>query len=931
MPPRLQEKLFALLLYAAALTGALAQDPPADAALTAGELYEKGHAAFNEGQWEEAETLFTQLQDDYGTNPDVQAALKEIKPLIALSRVRLKEFNGALPVIEECLAMDSVDDELKSELKFWQGLCFMQAKRHIEAQMAFGEFYKSHHDVGQQLARCHEALILFGVGYTVQGQHAEGANFFKWQLPKLRRESPEAAARVTVLLLYSLLEGERYDEALTFVKDQFENIEQVTQLISFQSLALELGSRFLELGENHKAIACLQRIWMRERLLAHQQERLDDLEEKLAILKQRPGMDVFVFQYDGMVRRTKLELENFKGIENFDSALRLRLATAFMGLERFREAAIIMEDMLRNMEPDPVVESAAISLIQCWLQIENWPKAVEAADLYLSLFENNDQNENVPLVLLLKGTALKDDLKLDEAYTVFGDIVSRFPTGDFAPRALFMQGIVKLNQDENGSAVAIFKQVQKTFASHPIAEDAGYWEGMAYSFDTNHELARSRLADYLKDYPDGRYVGDAVFRRAFCLQALADYQNSAEELKEFLTKHQKTSQYANEARLLLGDALLGFGEIDEGIAYYKAIDPADTKFFEEGWFKIGKALRLQEKIVAMRAHFDEFITKYPSSSRTAEAVYWVGWTHRAEEHPGKARDIYWKTLRENGDNPALYGMEDILDALPKVYSGDSGRLRIDLRELALQAAKDGQKTLELRAHWALSRNSDGADATVAANRAAKLCDFKIHNPRIIADCADSLRTGGSALLAIDMYQGLRKWHPRALEKERVYQGLGLIAMERGNFDDALTQFEKFEKVSLGYERLGDVLLAKSQTLRELKRNKDAALVLEELLANKLMGSRHKAQALFNYGEMLVAEKDDMSAIAYFERLYVAYGRYRELVAKAYYARGQALERLRKSDEAREVYSELLDRDDLGEFAVVQEARLRLDALKGGAQ
>ncbi len=902
--------------------------PVAGGGLTATELYDEGLKAFNEGRWTDAEQRFTQLLEEYGQNEEAKEAISKLKPMIALSRVRAKKFADALPVIEEVLALKTSSPELTSELFFWRGLCLMQTKQFVDAQIALGEFYKAYYyrKQNRNLTRCHEALILFAVGYTLQGDHAGAVEFMTWQLPKLRRESREAAARVTVLLLYSLMEGEQYDDALKFVREQFEDIEQVTQLISFQSLALELGSTFLEREEYHKAIACLQRIWKRDRLLRHQEERLADLEEKVAILKQRRGMEDFVFRYDGMVRRTRLEVEKFKTIENFDSALRLRLATAFTGLERYREAALIMEDMLENMPPDPVVEGASISLIQSWMQIERWPKAVEAADSYLEHFNNNDQNDRVPLVLLLKGNSLQSDGKLSEAFDVFGEIVERFPTGDFAPRAVFMQGIVKLNLDENKAGVALFKQVQKKFPKHPIAEDALYWEGMAYSFEKDNGLARETHAAYLQRFPKGRYVVDAQFRRAFCRHASADYEGGIEELGAFLKKH-PDSRYANEARLLLGDGLLAVGEIGRGIATYKAIDPREVRFFEEGWFKIGKALRLQEKVDEMRAHFEEFVSKYPGSNRMAEAVFWVGWTYRAQEQPEKAKEIYWKTLREHGDVPEYFGMAEILDAMRKVYPGKEGlaELERELQVLASDSLKAEKKTLALRAQWAVGRlmlDRKLATGKVAFYKAAELCDVQVHNPRILADCADFHREAGNDDAAEKLYRGLRKWHPRALEKERAYYGLGMIAKKKGARDEALDWFAKFEKETYGTGLLGDVLLAKA----ELLGGDEAKLVYEDLLANKSLSSKYKAAALYAYGTMLADEGDDMTAIAYFERLYVAYGKYRDLVAKAYYARGQALERLKKQEEAREVYAELLGRDDLAEYEEVKEARLRMEKL-----
>ena len=61
---------------------------------------------------------------------------------------------------------------------------------------------------------------------------------------------------------------------------------------------------------------------------------------------------------------------------------------------------------------------------------------------------------------------------------------------------------------------------------------------------------------------------------------------------------------------------------------------------------------------------------------------------------------------------------------------------------------------------------------------------------------------------------------------------------------------------------------------------------------------------------------------------VGYGKYRDLVARAYYARGQALERLKKNDAAIEVYAELVGRDELAEFGESTEARARLQSLGG---
>ncbi|MFV1995147.1 MAG: hypothetical protein ACC661_06895, partial [Verrucomicrobiales bacterium] len=81
------------------------------------------------------------------------------------------------------------------------------------------------------------------------------------------------------------------------------------------------------------------------------------------------------------------------------------------------------------------------------------------------------------------------------------------------------------------------------------------------------------------------------------------------------------------------------------------------------------------------------------------------------------------------------------------------------------------------------------------------------------------------------------------------------------------------------------------------------------------------------GEMLVARREYLKAAAYFERIYVVYGKYRELVAAAYLSRGQALENLAMGEKALAVYRELVAREDLAEFAEVKTAVARVSALE----
>ena len=68
--------------------------------------------------------------------------------------------------------------------------------------------------------------------------------------------------------------------------------------------------------------------------------------------------------------------ENFQKIENFDTALRFRLAVAYLHMKRHREAALSMSAMLKELPPDKLTEQAAINVVRCWSALEDWPQTI---------------------------------------------------------------------------------------------------------------------------------------------------------------------------------------------------------------------------------------------------------------------------------------------------------------------------------------------------------------------------------------------------------------------------------------------------------------------------------------------------------------------------------------------------------------------------
>lgn len=889
------------------------------------QLLERGRAAFAANDFAGAEAALEKFILDYGAAEEAREAVRLHRPLVAISKVGLKKFDEALKWIEESLLDPKIEKNLSDELRFWRGICLMTTGELVGAQRAFGEYWA---DETHNAFKRYEALLLFATLYLQQDFPAEAADFLESQRLQVREASPEAASRAVVLELHCRLVAGQRDEALAVIRREQANFGTMTQVISFQSLVLQLGAGFLEEKRYHDAITCLQRIWPRQQLIDYQNQKIKEIEGRIATLNARPDARGTVFQLQAILGRVRRELENFSKTENFDSALRLRLAMAYQGLGRYRESALLLEDMLASPSPDSLVESAALARIQCWMETKHWTRAVAAAESYEKTF--GAEGKSLATALFLKAEALREIPELGAARIAYGELVERFPKDPLAAKAMFLQGFLYLQQDDNEGALYQFDLVRRQYPESELVDDADYWSGMAYSFSALYEEARTHLEGYLKRYRTAKYRREATFRVAVCTFSLAEYPAAIEKLEAFLGAY-SDEPLSDEANLLLGDACFSEGRNDEGFAAYDRVRPGSGRFFEEASFKKGNALKLLEELPAMRDHFSKLVADHPASGRLPEAVYWIGWTHIQEGEFGRARDIYWETIEDLGDDPERFTMTDLLGGLPKVYKpgGAAGRedLVTKLRLLKARAGVQGKTTLALRAGWALALVAEGDGARTELLDISKWLDPRVHEPVISVAVAEAQLASGNRLVARQLFSEVRRWHPRAVERDRIYRGLGEIAAAAGESEEALAFYRRFERETAASVHLGEVRMKMAEIHEAAGRGDEARATLEKTLETAGITAATKAEVLLRLGQSYAAADNHEKAIVAFERLYVAYGKFGELNAKAYWGRGRSLEQLALGREALETYQELVAREELADFAEVGKAKRRIEGLQ----
>jgi len=906
--------------------------------MTADELSVNARSLYTQGKYAEAAALYQKFMADYGKSNEAQAAVRGMRFPLAMCFVQMQKLDEALPAINDALnTTPPLDQPQKQELVFWKGVCEMNDKDYPTALKTLEEFLtlfpagsdRNPNYVKQfpAIQKLPEARLLIGTCLLLDEKYKEAAAYYAGIKAGL---VPVNRGRATVLELYSLLEADENDKAMELVMAEFPRMGDLLQLVTFQTLTLELGSRYLEKKELRKAIVSLQRIWSADCLLKHQQARLADLESKRQAAEANPVGDPYAkFLYGQMIAKVKREIENFQTITNFDSALRLRLATAYQGMKRYRESALIMEAMLNDMPPDPLVESASVNLVQSWNAIERWPKSIEAARTFVAKFP---QSASVPLVLYLQGTAEQKNLDYTAAIATFDGLTKKYPQSDFAPRAQFMKGFSLLLAERNAEAITAFEGFAKKFPKHEMAESAAYWRAMGYSLDKQFARSREVMDEYLAAYKDGQYRGEAAFRKAYCAQQMEDYQTSIKELYIFMRQFPGHGQNS-EARVLLGDALMNEGRMDEGIASFAGISKDDVRFYEEGVFKVGKAYKLMEEYGKLRDHMVAFKQGSPRSPRVAEAIYNIGWVDRQAGEPDKAREIYWEAIKEYGDDPDIRSVDDLFPALAKLYKGpeQAAQYQAQLGDLEEEAKSANKKTMALRALWAQSgalKKSEPDRSRQLLIEAAALANVQTTNPLLLADIADALLASGQEKEGLQMWRDLVKWNPRAPQKDRAFAALGLLELQRGNEKAALGWFDRFEKETLGSMLYGKILLAKAGLEEKRGQYAGARKSLEALLANPYSAGQEKAEALYLMGEIYMKEGKPELAVPYFQRIYVMHGRWRDWVARAYLRSGEAFEKLKDDLSARKTYQELTEKEDFATFKETGMARERLNVLGG---
>ncbi|MEM6821440.1 MAG: tetratricopeptide repeat protein [Verrucomicrobiota bacterium] len=908
--------LYGALLWATCIGGLSAQT----GGLSAHDLLQTAFFSYQKRDYALAEGQLKEFIRGYGGLPEAKQYEEKVLRLLSLSQLQQAKFADALSNIEKYLKTYPKGDA-SVELGFWEGVCLFKEQEFEESFSKLKNFSESH----PRHEQIDQVRMMMGMSQLALNDYEKTLDV----LLDARETIPESLkGRVLPVVLYCQLQEKQWDNLVKEMQAFDPYAEGMDTLSSVNLLAIEIGSQLMEEDRFREALLVLQKAWPQQRIISRQERRLEEKQEQLALVKAKSGDDKFEeLQLQDLIPEIERDLEKIKKIPNYDTALQFRIARCFFILERYREAYLVLAEMVRRLPESELLLQANYQMLVSLTRMERWEEAIESASQFEERFPKSRLLSNV---LYLQAEAHMRIYNYEQSARVFRSIVKRSPDFAEVERCHFLAGYSLMMQERNGEAVKLFDQHLDRWPKGDFREQVFYWKAMAFYYDKQYPVSRDEHMAYIKAFPKGSYRIDSIYRRAHALFGQKKFLEAYKELEAFLKKHE-SHDLADEARNLLGDCYFAMGEIDRGLAAYRQTSKRIARLYDYAQFRIGKALKSTEEYEKMEAHFRGFLSDRPDSPRVTEALSQLAWILRKNEKPEKARDLYWDSIKKYGNDPEANAVEEMMRTLAKYYRGEkAGEYDGKLTELYNDSLVSGEVSLAARCLWMRAQLKSKKARESQRNLLNQILDQAKPvelSPVVLADVADSLRESSDLEQAKTCYRTMLFWYPRSLLKDRSYAGLGLIFREKDDPAKALHYYGLFERETVTSPLWAQVLQSRAEIFHDQGKEEAAIGELSRILEIKSARGKPWVEALYQIGEIHMKQGQPKKAIPYFQRIYIMYGRWADYVAKAYWESGQAFEQLNMREEAINTYQEFSDNTHLSDRPEYEKAIQRLDRMR----
>ncbi|CAN5737811.1 hypothetical protein BH20VER1_BH20VER1_06210 [soil metagenome] len=776
-----------------------------------------------------------------------------------------------------------------------------------------------------------------------------------------------AGARGAMMLAQLYGQKGSADKAVATLTKLHQHIALVDNIVELNAMTVELGDQLFNKKQFEQALECYRAAYRREQIIRLQSDRIRAMQQQIednvaaarADASQVGQLGTVNNQLKNDIANAQRLLAEFEKLPDITPAIYVRLARCFYETEKKWEAIVVYQELLDRFPDAPEREPSLFGIIVSLAEVDQPERSMKRSEQYLADFKDGPNAETVGYLL---GAAALQANDAGAAETYFAKLLEEQTKGTYREQMRYLLANSKFMGGKYDEAAAEYQKYLSEYPKGASVEDVNYRIALTTLFSGQYEEAIKALGEYMKKYPQGAFVSDAKYRLAVCKYAAALYDEVIADCKAWEAEY-GDNQQLGEVLALLGDAYGATEREKEATqAYIRSYQKATTdEVMNYSLFAASKLLQKRDDWAKVTELFTGFINDKPDHPSVITALYWIGKAKAREGDVDGAKKITADTIKKYIGDPQREAVEMLLTQLAQLCVRKKRPESAPLPAAAEGAAPTPEATLEpppldpgaeLDLLLAAGEGAPEQNATAKARilySKAELARLRRQpaeeeknigaiaegfqpedlSPILLGRAGDHFRAQKKPEQARPFYERLMEEFPTSDYIDYAYNGLGEIALQKGEHARALRLFSEGTDKIAAAAKLKDVTLGKAKTLLAMGNLEEARKVFEQVAAVREWRGEATAFSVYSLGEIEARRGRWAEANAFFQRVYVGYQKFLPWVAKAYLRSGESFEKLGKTQEAVNTYREMLRNEKLATFAETEEARKKLAELGQG--
>lgn len=867
--------------------------------------------AYAAGKWDEALKLADGLIAAVGEdNPNLE--------LVFLMRAGIFFNKGEYPQAEAAYRkfLEKYPASLQAPAaRLALGQTLALQKKWDEAAAIFKEL-ENNPDMRQE-------ALQYGAQVAIQSGKQDGAIQALLNLMQSGAKTPDTmdAALALVRIYTTVGELQKAGEGLQFLR---ENQKMVDNLPELNRLALQLGDAYLQRGEPKMALRAYRSVRPKDELVAAQDLRTKNMERQLAALSQHAVLQTDKIRVSRLENRLKSVQELLSAIDkmkDYDAALYLRRGQAYQKMDRLWEGVLLYNEILEKYPTSAESKVALYSLIDCYVKLNRKSKALELAERFVREYP---QDALASQALFLAGYVAMDMGDFNKARQYFQQGVDQFKDPDIRQNFFIFLANSYFAQYNFPKAREIAEDYLREYPIDTAAygQEALFQIACTWFYSQTPDKAIPFLQDYVKRFPQGKFTSDAKYRLIVLDFAQQKFETVVKDGKQWLEDYPQ-DPLSPEVNNILGDTYMANGEVNDAIAAYRRAisNGRSVDTISYALDKATKAYNALGDYAGVEKLHADFIAASPQSPLVPNSVYWISRMRVRQGQLAEAKQILADSIRQHIDDPDQQAEEKLISQLAQLVArrprGEPGKPRPELPSLAelgrqieellgssqvktpLARARIFMARAELAA---LSKNPDEAKRIYTViGEDMKPADL---SPGLLARVGENYMKQGQSDKAKPFFEQLVKAYPKSEFADFGFVGLGDIAFGKDDYKAAYQWYtDALTKTETAYKR-GEALLGQARADYGLGKIDEAEAIFKDVVSNRAWRGEPTAMGVYYLGLIELKRGKLPEAQAYFQRVYLAYQKFPQWVAKAYLSSGETFEKLGQYQEAINTYREM---------------------------